>query len=205
VLLIHFIHIHVDQEFLFYFIKLITLTWVQKKLGSVLEIKLHSNSFSPETSENSPVSAQPKLWYEFRKFLSNPKFRSLKITCKIHDPKFRMLIPNWIREKVDSGFCSPGRELWFGLKVGAGDQWTKRPTDWREKISNLDDVRWHIIYWTTPEIIRWKKTKFRIKFIIFSKNETSGFLRLTRTSRGIQPKLPLNNWKFRLIFQNAET
>jgi hypothetical protein len=70
-----------------------------------LNFFLHSNSFSPETSENSPVSAQPKLRYEFRKLLSNPKFRSLKITRKIHDPKFWMLIPNWIREKVDSGFC----------------------------------------------------------------------------------------------------
>jgi hypothetical protein len=48
-----------------------------------------------------------------------------------------------------------------------------------------------------------KKTKFRIKFIIFDTNETSGFLRLTRMFRGFQPKLPLNNWKFRLIFQNG--
>jgi hypothetical protein len=34
-----------------------------------------------------------------------------------------------------------GLEPWiFGLQVGAGDQWTKRPTVMREKISNLDDV-----------------------------------------------------------------
>jgi hypothetical protein len=35
--------------------------------------KLHSNSFSPETSRISPVSAQQKLWVGFRMIFVKPE------------------------------------------------------------------------------------------------------------------------------------
>jgi hypothetical protein len=170
-----------------------------------------------ETSENFPVPAQPKLRYEFLKFLSTPKLGTWKLRSKFMTRSFGC----WFRiESMKKLILVSARlvELWnfvllfwavglepriFGLKVDHSDQWTKQPTDMREKISNLNDASWHVMYWTIPEKFRWKKTKFRIKFIIFSNNETSGFLRLSRKFRGFQPKLPLNNWKFRLIFQNG--
>ena len=168
--------------------------------------------FCPKLRENLRIPLNRNFGMNFGSFFSNSKFRYLKIPRKIVDPKFRVLIPDWIREKVDSDFCSPGRtlEFWpsflsclglepriFGFKVDAWARWTKRPTDLREKKSNLDDVRWHVIQWLTSERFRWKKTKFRIKFINFRNNETSGLLRVTRKFRGFQPKLPLNNRKFR--------
>jgi hypothetical protein len=73
--------------------------------------------------------------------------------------------------------------------------------NWFERKNlKLDDVRWHVII-KKHQKIPLKKTKFQIKFKILNKNETSGFLSLTRMFRGFQTKFPLNNWKFRRFFR----
>jgi hypothetical protein len=61
---------------------------------------LHSNSFSPENSKISPVSAQPKLRVRFRMFLVSVTQNHAQNSA----PKFRLLIPDRIREKFVSDF-----------------------------------------------------------------------------------------------------
>jgi hypothetical protein len=55
---------------------------------------LHSNSFLPETSRISSVSAQPKFRKEFRKFFVKPEVSVFQKHAQNFVPKFQLLIPD---------------------------------------------------------------------------------------------------------------
>jgi hypothetical protein len=62
---------------------------------------IHSHLFSSETSRIPPVSAQPKLQVGFRMFF----FVKLEVSVTQNSvSKFRLLIPDSIREKFASDF-----------------------------------------------------------------------------------------------------
>jgi hypothetical protein len=125
-------------------------TWVQTPHSAIKTKKIQSSTRRAETRINfytdSIRDQHPKLGkiirfplyrnfgMSFGRFCQTRSFCPGKFRAKFRTPKFRMLIP---REKVDSGFCLPGRTLKFrssflscvgleprifGLKVDAGDK-----------------------------------------------------------------------------------
>jgi hypothetical protein len=92
-------------------------------------------------------------------------------------PKFRLFIPDWIREKFDSDFWSPGRTLIF---YSSGTFWAqsqqRRPTDqaanWFEQ-KNVGLV-WFVAHWPMPEIFRGKSRSFVLNLYILPKKKLRG-------------------------------
>jgi hypothetical protein len=115
---------------------------------------LHSNSFSPETSRISPVSAKPKHREGFRIFFVKHEVsvsqNYVKILARSFGCWFRIksvkklilisdhLIETWYFVLLFWPVWGLNPEL-FGLKVN-NEEWTKRPTDLNEKMQNLGDV-----------------------------------------------------------------
>jgi hypothetical protein len=160
-------------------------------------------NFRPKLQKFLRFPLNRKLLAWFRMIFAKTEVSVAQNHTQNSGPKFRLLIPDWIREKIDSDFWSPGRFLIFCssflvcLGVEPRTFWAqsqqRRPTNQAANwIGQKNDNAWNI-----PSGI----TKSRIRFINFTKNETSGVLRLIRMFRGFYQKLQLNYQKFRLIFQ----
>jgi hypothetical protein len=98
-------------------------------------------------------------------------------------PKFRLLIPAWIREKFYSDFWSSGRALIFCssflacLKLEPRTFWAqsqqRRPTNqaanWFERKNA--ELSWCVTHWPMPEIFRWKSRSFVLSLYILPKTK----------------------------------
>jgi hypothetical protein len=119
--------------------------------------------------------------------------------------KFRLLIPDWILEKFDFDFWSPGRTLIFCSSFLA---WTDR-NDLKLEQYSLKLIRVILNFqsvWRHRSKLGFVPVKGTyLKFIFFTKNETSGILRLTRIFRWFHPKLRVTVYYLLLQFNIIHT
>jgi hypothetical protein len=172
--------------------------------------------FRPKLREFLRFPPNRNFGRDFVCFLKNPKFRSLKITRKIQSRSFGC----WFRiESVKNLILINDRlvELWFfvlflpclGLELRTfwAQSQQRRPTDqaanWFER-KNVD-LMWYVTQWSL--VSAWNRpmeiTKFRIRFINFTKNETSGVMSMNRMYRWFHQKFQLNYRMFRFSERNA--